>query len=349
MTSASGRRLPRALGREARVAIVAPSWGGIGHLRDRTERALEAMRRLGATPILMPHAASATDGLRPWVSADARERVADLHAAFADPDIDAILCAIGGNHSAQMLPWLDMDLIARAPKLLCGYSDATVLLHAIHHDTDLVCLYGPALLPQLGEIGGPDPEVITHLCALVRNSVPMPYDVPDCSWQADEPRIQSDAAGRRRHKRPAEPRRALRTGRAVGPLMPACLPSLRHLLGTRWQPRLSGALLMLEAPGEDYDVRRADADLTHLSNAGILSQIGALLLGRSEGWSADDVGRFDRVALEMTEDTGIPVLAGIACSHASPTLALPIGTLAEVDGLRLRLLEPVVAGAVSGG
>ena len=336
------RRLATALGPGARIAIIAPSWGGIGHLPDRTTRALNALRALGVDPVLMPHASAAADDLRPWVSAAAQQRATDLHAAFADPHVDAVLWAIGGDHSAQMLPYLDMDLIAASPKVLCGYSDATVLLHAIHRETGLVCFYGPAFLPQFGEIGGPDAEVVEQLCRMVMKGGIVPGDVPDFPWQADESREQSDAQGRPRQRHPAEPRRVLRAGKAVGPLMPACLPSLRHLLGTRWQPRLAGALLLLEAPGEGYDVRRADADMTHLANAGIFAEIAGLVLGRSEGWSDVDVDRFDRIAVEVTADTRIPVLAGIPCSHASPMLALPIGSVSELDGLRLRVLEPVV-------
>jgi len=292
---------------------------------------------------MMPHAAAPGDILRPWVSASARERVADLHAAFADPDIDVILCAIGGDHCAQLLPWLDMALIAASPKPLCGYSDATVLLHAIHRETGLVCFYGPAFLPQFGEFGGPDSEVVDGLGRMLVHGVTAPGDIPDVGWQADEPREQSDVAERPRQRRNAEPRRVLRAGRAVGPLMPACLPSLRHLTGTPWQPRLDGAVLLLEAPGDGYDVRRADADLTHLANAGMIGSISALVLGRSEGWSDADVGRLDRIALDITDRMGIPVMAGIACSHAAPMLTLPVGPLAEVDGLRLRILGAVVA------
>jgi muramoyltetrapeptide carboxypeptidase len=342
VTAPVSRRAP-ALGPRPRVAIIAPSWGGIGRLPDRTTRALNALRTLGVEPLVMAHASAAADDLRPWVSAGAQQRAADLHAAFADPHVDAVLCAIGGDHSAQMLPELDMHLIAASPKLLCGYSDATVLLHAIHRETGLVCLYGPAFLPQFGEIGGPDAEVVEHLCRMVMKAGTVPGDVPDFPWQADESREQSDAEGRPRRRHPAEPRRVLRAGKAAGPLMPACLPSLRHLLGTRWQPRLRGALLLLEAPGEGYDVRRADADMTHLANAGIFAEIAALVLGRSEGWSDVDIDRFDRIALEFTAGTGIPVLAGVPCSHASPMLALPIGSLSELDGLRLRVLEPIVA------
>ena len=67
------------------------------------------------------------EGRRGWVSGTPHERVADLHDAFSDPQVRAVLCTIGGLHSAQLLPLLDFELIAANPKVFCGYSDITTL------------------------------------------------------------------------------------------------------------------------------------------------------------------------------------------------------------------------------
>ena len=58
-------------------------------------------------------------------SSSIKSRVADLHAAFADGSVDAILATIGGFNSNELLPYLDYDLIAKHPKIICGYSDST--------------------------------------------------------------------------------------------------------------------------------------------------------------------------------------------------------------------------------
>ena len=64
-------------------------------------------------------------------SSSIKSRVADLHAAFADDSVDAILATIGGFNSNELLPYLDYDLIAKHPKIICGYSDSTAFLNAI--------------------------------------------------------------------------------------------------------------------------------------------------------------------------------------------------------------------------
>ena len=62
-----------------------------------------------------------------WTAGSGQERAADINAAFADPDVSVVLAAIGGNHSAQLLPYLDFELIAANPKVFQGYSDNTLL------------------------------------------------------------------------------------------------------------------------------------------------------------------------------------------------------------------------------
>lgn len=64
-------------------------------------------------------------------SSSIASRVADLHAAFADPAVRGILTVIGGFKSNELLPHLDWELIARKPKMFCGYSDITALQNAI--------------------------------------------------------------------------------------------------------------------------------------------------------------------------------------------------------------------------
>lgn len=76
-------------------------------------------------------------------SSSVASRVADLHAAFADPGVAGILTVIGGENSNELLPYLDWDLIAANPKVFCGYSDITAVQNAILARTGLVTYSGP--------------------------------------------------------------------------------------------------------------------------------------------------------------------------------------------------------------
>jgi muramoyltetrapeptide carboxypeptidase LdcA involved in peptidoglycan recycling len=78
-----------------------------------------------------------------FTSSSVDSRVADLHAAFADPEVAGILTVIGGYNANQLLPRLDWDLIAANPKVLCGFSDVSALLDPILARTGLVTYSGP--------------------------------------------------------------------------------------------------------------------------------------------------------------------------------------------------------------
>lgn len=70
---------------------------------------------------------------------------------FGDSEVSAILCFIGGDYSNQLLPYIDWGLIKKNPKVFIGYSDISVLHHAIQSQTGLQTFYGPALLTQFAE------------------------------------------------------------------------------------------------------------------------------------------------------------------------------------------------------
>lgn len=67
----------------------------------------------------------------------------DLHAAFADPAVDAILTVIGGFNASQLLTGIDYSLVAAHPKVLCGFSDVTVWSNALYAGAGLVGYSSP--------------------------------------------------------------------------------------------------------------------------------------------------------------------------------------------------------------
>ena len=125
------------------VAVVSPSFGAVARWPHRVERGTTYLESLGLKVKVMPNAAR-SEG---WVSASPEARVEDLHQAFIDDDVTVVLAAIGGNHSNQLLPLLDYDLIAAHPKLFQGYSDMTVLHWALAKHAGISTFYGPALVP----------------------------------------------------------------------------------------------------------------------------------------------------------------------------------------------------------
>ena len=130
------------------IGIVSPSWGGAGAYPHRVEQGIRQIEALGFKARLAPHAL----GQHGFVSATPEQRASDLHSMFADPEVNAILATIGGDHACHLLPRLDFDLIQSHPKILMGFSDNTVLNVAIWQRTGLVTFNGPMLLTDFGEL-----------------------------------------------------------------------------------------------------------------------------------------------------------------------------------------------------
>lgn len=78
-----------------------------------------------------------------FASSSIESRIRDLHEAFLDKNVKAILTVIGGFNSNQLLKYIDWNIIKNNPKIFCGYSDITALNNAILKKTGLVSYYGP--------------------------------------------------------------------------------------------------------------------------------------------------------------------------------------------------------------
>ena len=74
--------------------------------------------------------------------ASIKDRVQDLHEAFLDKNVTAIMTAIGGHNVNQILDYIDYDLIKDNPKIICGFSDITALINSIYAKTGMITYLG---------------------------------------------------------------------------------------------------------------------------------------------------------------------------------------------------------------
>jgi muramoyltetrapeptide carboxypeptidase len=118
------------------IAIVAPS-GPVDTWK--LERGLARMRGLGLVPQVYPTCV----GSHGYFSASDTARVQDLHAAFADPNVDAIICARGGYGAARLLPLIDFELVRANGKPFLGFSDITALHVEFNRRCGLVTYHAP--------------------------------------------------------------------------------------------------------------------------------------------------------------------------------------------------------------
>src|SRR5256884_3949848 len=105
------------------VGVIAPAGAVDGERLSAGVAVLEGwgLRVQVGSAVLKRHA---------YLAGSDEERLADLVQMIEDPRVRAIFCARGGYGSQRLLPRLDFARLARQPKPIIGYSDATALLGA---------------------------------------------------------------------------------------------------------------------------------------------------------------------------------------------------------------------------
>lgn len=143
-------KIPNRLKSGDTVAIVASSWGGPSSFPAKFEYGVKMLEDVfNLKVILMPFVKSSAED----VYKNPQKRAEDLINAFKDPNVKAIISAIGGDDSIRMLPYIDFDVIRDNPKIYMGYSDSTIS-HFICLKAGLRSYYGPSIMAGFSENGG---------------------------------------------------------------------------------------------------------------------------------------------------------------------------------------------------
>jgi muramoyltetrapeptide carboxypeptidase len=264
-------------------------------------------------------------------SSPVTSRVEDLHDAFADPDVNAIMTVIGGFNSNELLPHLDWDLIAANPKALCGYSDITALQNAILAMTGLVTYSGPhwstfGMRDHFEQTQQWFIDTLIHTGPVELSPAPM--------WTDDLWFLDQD----HREQLPGEGWWTLQDGGGQGRIIGTNLCTLNLLQGTEWMPSLDGAFLALEDDSTSNPVTFA-RNLTSLLQLPDASGIRGLAIGRFQRDSHMTRSLLEQIVANQPRLGDLPVLANVDFGHTSPLATIPIGGTAalEVAGDNSRL------------
>jgi muramoyltetrapeptide carboxypeptidase len=255
-------------------------------------------------------------------SSSIMERITDLHNAFKDTSVKIIMTSIGGFNSNELLPYIDFDLIKQNPKILCGYSDISVLCNAIYAKAGLVTYYGPHF-SDFGEI---------------KNFTYTEEFFKKCLFSNEEFKIESsekyseDKWAKNQNNRVLIENKGhivIQPGEAEGFLIGGCLGSFRLLQGTEYFPNLKGKILLLEDTGNvDFDsFIRYTVSLSQMNG---FDSIKGVLIGRFHSKSKVNIDLLKNKLNEILPKK-IPVIANLDFGHTSPKLTLPIGGKVKID------------------
>jgi muramoyltetrapeptide carboxypeptidase len=281
----------------AGIRIVAPASFA---KHERVELGAAALNRLGYVPRFAENAQ--TRGPL-FFAGTARQRLADLHAAFADPEAQMAMSLRGGYGSNYILPGLDLELIRKNPKPFFAYSDLTGVQLRLLDELALPAFHGPMAAADFYLEDG------VHL-----------------------PSFEAALAGKGYCVGPEEGLRPLKTGTARGTLYGGCLSILVSLLGTPWEPETEGKLLFLEDRGaKPYQIDRM---LWQLRHAGKLEGVMGIVFGEmldcaSQGMAPDFL---EQVIATVFDDFDGPIAIGLRSGHVSrQNVTLVFGANAELN------------------
>lgn len=257
-----------------------------------------------------------------YLSGTDEERAADLMRMFADPDVKGILAIRGGWGTARMLPYLDMDVIRRNPKVFCGFSDNTTLHLAFLKHAGLVSFHGPN-----GNAVWSESTRASFTDVLFRH----PPDAEKVPLEEVQGRSYSGShTGKRVEFTSDGGISVLREGASEGPLIGGNLSILTTTMGTSFQPDTRGAILFTEDIGEPpYKIDRM---LTHLKHAGLLDELVGFVFGScldcddpESKFSLQEVLEYHLLPLN------IPVMLNLDIGHHERNFTLPVGWPVRMD------------------
>lgn len=303
------------------VRVIAPSSSAKIMTSGGKRIALQKFKKLGLIITFGKHIEE-NDSLG---SSSIASRTSDLHDAFSDKDVKAIIAVRGGYNCNELLPYINWKLMRDNPKILCGYSDITALQNALFHKTGLVSYNGPNYITFGQKLHFEYTLNSFKKCLMSNNSYEL---IPSTSWSEDK--WYKDQQKRHLIKNKGYEIINNIPTKVEGTLLGGNLSTLNLLHGTEYFPRLSESILFLE----DDDLSNPEIfnrDLQSLIYQEGFKEVKALVIGRFEKGSNMSITLLRKIISGKKELAQIPVIANVDFGHTDPMITFPVGGLVSVN------------------
>ena len=328
------------------VGIVSLSSGILGESRIRfeTETGIRRLEEYGLNIKFMPHALMGLD----YVKAHPEKRAEDLLLAFHDPEIDMILCAIGGDDTYRLLPYLfEHDELANSvtDKVFLGFSDTTIN-HLMLHKVGLTTFYGQAFLPDICELSSEMLPYTRKYFEELLNTENISEICPSDIWYEERKSFGIDQAGKPLISHPNSGFELLQ-GPSVfsGKILGGCIDSIYDMFnGDRYadMPVLckkyhlfpdpedwKGRILLLETSEEKPSPEKYRKALEYLKQTGVFEAVSGLLIGKpmDETYAQE----YRLLLTKVIDRPDLPIVFNLNVGHSVPRCIIPFGINAFVD------------------
>lgn len=354
---------PRALRPGDRVAVVSLSSGRLGDACCAHDIPLgtKRLRAFGLEPVFMPNARKGSD----YLAAHPEARADDLKATFFDDSIAGIVCAIGGDDTYRLAPFLMTDAafckrVRETPKLFTGFSDTTVD-HLLLRRLGLETFYGPCFLCDLAELGS---EMLLYTKAAFESYLCPGRPAPIISspvWYEERQDFSENAVGTPRVSHKETHGFELLQGDEKpfsGALLGGCLESFYDLLTgirhteeaavcTRYDlfpdaAEWKGKILFAETCEEMPVPALLEKELALLRERGVFDAVNGVIVGKPQNEVYYE--EYKSVWRRTTGRPDLPILYNVNFGHAYPHTILAYGARVEADPVKkeIRYLEDIL-------
>lgn len=339
----------RKLRKGDKVAIVSLSSGMLGEdfCSHNIEIGVKRLKEYGLETVFMPNALKGIEYLQEHPEARAK----DLKDAFLDDSIAGIICAIGGDDTYRLLPYLMEDeefmkAVEKNPKLFTGFSDTTVN-HLMFYKLGLSTYYGPTFICDLGEIAD---EMLPYSKKAFESYLEGNESGEIISseiWYEEREDFSRAAIGTDRIAHKEERGFELLQGGEVfqGKLLGGCLESLYDILtAVRYEDEKevcekyglfpskeewTGKILFIETCEEKPVPELFEKEITALKDKGVFDAVNGVLVGKPQDEAYYQ--EYKDILIKVIDNEKLPIVYNVNFGHAAPRCALPYGVVARVD------------------
>lgn len=262
-------------------------------------------------------------------SSTVKSRIYDLHSAFADKEVDAIIAIRGGFNSNELLNYIDWDLIKSNPKIFCGFSDITVLHNAIYRMTGLITYHGPNF-SSFGQKLNFDYSLEYFKKCLLEDYI---YKIsPSIKWSADEwwkKQNERKLLANKGYQIINYGKRLSYEGIIIG----GNISSFNLLQGTKFFPDLEKSLLFIE-DDELVDTHIFNRYLESILQQKNSDKIEAIIIGRFQPRSNISENMLRKIIASRKQLIDIPVIYGADFGHTDPQFTFPIGGTGRINFIK---------------
>ena len=304
---------PKALKKNSLITLIAPA-GPI--TESQLAKAQENISGMGFRTCFTNRIFEKTG----YLAGSDETRIADLHEAFENKEVEAILCIRGGYGATRIVDKINYHTIRKNPKIFIGYSDITVLLNSIFQKTRMITFHGVVGSSVFSDYTR---QLFTNiLCNQLKDNI---------IYTENNKTVK-----------------IISSGKSTGQLTGGNLSIIASLTGTSFELEFDNKIVFFEDVNEPpYKIDRM---LTQLLLSGKLQKASAIILGEFKGCDIDnkEITKENSLSLiEVFKDRltclGIPVIMGFSFGHVKNQALFPIGINACIDTNypEIQLLGPI--------